>query len=70
MSHTHNVTLFGRPIKSTKKEVGLILTICCCCFSVTKSCSTLYNPMDYSTPGSPVLHCLQRVCLDSGPLSQ
>ena len=26
--------------------------------SVTKSCLTLYNPMDYSTPGFPVLHCL------------
>ena len=25
--------------------------------SVTKSCSTLYDPMDCSTPGFPVLHC-------------
>ena len=30
-----------------------------CCCSVTKSCLTLCNPMDCSTPGFPVLHCLQ-----------
>ena len=29
-----------------------------CCFSVTKSCLTLCNPMDCSTPGFPVLHHL------------
>ena len=27
--------------------------VCCCC-SVAKSCLTLYNPMDYSLPGSSV----------------
>ena len=32
--------------------------ICCCCCSVTKSCSTLCNPMDCSTPGLPVPHHL------------
>ena len=31
--------------------------ICCCC-SVTKSCSTLCDPMDHSTLGSSVLHYL------------
>ena len=30
--------------------------ICCC--SVTKSCPTLCDPMDCSTPGLPVLHYL------------
>ena len=30
----------------------------CCCCSVTKSCPTLCNPMDCSTPGSPVLQYL------------
>ena len=30
----------------------------CCCCSVTKLCPTLCDPMDYSTPGFPVLHCL------------
>ena len=33
----------------------LALLICC---SVTKSCPTLCNPMDCSTPGFPVLHYL------------
>ena len=28
----------------------------CCCFSVTKSCSTLCNPMNCSTPGFAVSH--------------
>ena len=28
------------------------------CCSVAKSCPTLCNPMDCSTPGFPVLHCL------------
>jgi len=30
----------------------------CCCCSVTKLCLTLCHPMDYSTPGSSVLHYL------------
>ena len=30
----------------------------CCCYSVTKSCPTLHNPMDCSTPGFPVSHHL------------
>ena len=30
----------------------------CCCCSVTKSCPTLCDPMDCSTPGFPVLHNL------------
>ena len=29
-----------------------------CCCSVAQSCLTLCNPMDCSTPGLPVLHCL------------
>ena len=31
----------------------------CSCCSVTKSCRTLCDPMDRSTPGSPVLHISQ-----------
>ena len=27
-----------------------------CCCSVTQSCRTLCDPMDYSMPGFPVLH--------------
>ena len=31
--------------------------LCCyCCFSITKLCLTLCNPMDCTTPGFPVLH--------------
>ena len=30
--------------------------VCCC--SVAQSCPTLWNPMDYSTRGFPVLHSL------------
>ena len=41
-------------------------TSCCC--SVAKSCPTLCNPMDCSTPGFPVLHFW--VSLNSCPLSQ
>ena len=32
--------------------------ICCHCRSVTKSCLTIFDPMDHSTPGFPVLHHL------------
>ena len=32
----------------------------CCCCSVTKSYPALCNPMDCSTPGFPVLHCLPK----------
>ena len=28
------------------------------CCSVAKSCATLFDPMNCSTPGFPVLHCL------------
>ena len=30
----------------------------CCCFSVTKLCPTLQDPMDCNMPGFPVLHYL------------
>ena len=39
-------------------KVNCTRQYCCCCCSVTKSGPTLCNPMDCSTPGSPVLHCL------------
>lgn len=40
-----------------------------CCCSVTKLCSVLWDLIDYSTPGSSVIHCLA-VCSSSHPLSQ
>ena len=30
----------------------------CCCFSLARSCLTLFDPMDCSPPGFPVLHFL------------
>ena len=58
----------ARRINSTN-VVGLILlhkqrgnqdrsVFCSCCCSVAQSCLTLFNPMDCSTPGFPVLHHL------------
>ena len=32
--------------------------IYCCCYSIPQSCLTLCDPMDYSAPGSSVLHYL------------
>ena len=41
-----------------------------CCWSVAKSCPTLCDPMDCSTPGFPVLHylwsLLQLMSIESG----
>ena len=42
---------------------------CCGCCSVAKSCLILCYPMNCSTPGLSVHHCLQ-VCVNSCPLSQ
>ena len=40
----------------TKAKLELeVQEICCCCL-VAKSCPTLYNPVDCSTPGFPVHH--------------
>ena len=47
--HSPYSTNFYREVQYTNTY------ICCCCFSVTKLCLTLCNPMDCSTPGSPVL---------------
>ena len=46
----------------------LWIYFCCCCYWVTKSCPTLCNPMDCSTLGFPVFHCL-RVSSNSSPFS-
>ena len=47
------------------KAVG---SMCYC--SVTKSCPALCNPVDCSTAGSSVLHCLHEVCSNLCPSSQ
>ena len=41
-----------------KEYISLIVSACCCYCSVTKSCPTLCETMDWSTPGFPVLHDL------------
>ena len=41
----------------------------CCCYSVSKLCATLCDPMDCGTLGFPVFHYLQ-VCSNSCPLSR
>ena len=41
---------------ATAKHTFCISFICCC--SAAQSCHTLCDPMDYSTPGLPVLHHL------------
>ena len=38
--------------------MDLLIYIWCCCCSVARSCLTPCDPMDYSTPGFPVLHYL------------
>ena len=44
-------------IKCCLRYNKLSCDLCCCC-SVPKSCLTLCNPMDFSTPGFPVPHHL------------
>ena len=41
----------------------------CCCYSVAKSCPTLRDPMDCSTPRLPCPSLSPRVCSNSCPLS-
>ena len=55
---SHHLTCSGSP--------SVWLTILCffkaflLCCSLTKSCLILCDPVDYSTPGSSVLHCLPK----------
>ena len=41
-----------------KSILYVCVSICCCC-SISRLCPTLWDPMDYSMPGFPVLHYLQ-----------
>jgi len=40
------------------KDMKTPIEVYCCCFSVTKLCPTLCDPMNCSTPGFPVFHYL------------
>ena len=46
------------PLLSTWNDHNIVSQLCCC--AVTKSGSTLCDPMDSSMPGSPVLHHLPK----------
>ena len=52
---TNTVLLFHVILKHSSPKL-ISLLICSCCFSVAKSCPTLYDPMDCSTQSFPVLH--------------
>ena len=41
-----------------KEKTGGTQTLLFCCCSAAKLCPTLCDPIDCSTPGFPVLHCL------------
>ena len=61
MLATTPVWLFiSLPYKAQTSSVPFILPYIygCCCCSVIQSCRSLCNPMNYSTPGFPVLHHL------------
>jgi len=84
----HTSYLYTRKTKSTQKKMDLLtLTLymilidhplLCCCCSVSKLTLILCNPIDYSIPGSSVLHYLLEFahiyplswwcCLPSHPL--
>ena len=53
-SRISHMTLYWGVLRGTL--LPLLIIICCC--SVVKSCLILCDPMDCSTPGFPVLHCL------------
>ena len=44
--------------ESRYKVYRILFVIFTCCYSVIKSCLTLCDPKDFSTPDFPVLHCL------------
>jgi len=43
---------------SSELYVDMACSLSCCYYSVTKSCPTLCDPINCSTSGFPVLHCL------------
>ena len=53
-----NVCWVLASFEETVWKLGTILTRNCCCCSVAKLCSTLWNPMDCNMPDFPVLHHL------------
>ena len=64
---TQICTYFSHTTFSGRKYMKSLKLHCCC--SVTKSCPTLCDAMNYSMPGFPVLHYLPK-CSNSSPLSR
>ena len=54
----HHVVVSLKPVYCAHCQYWSLKGICCWCCSVTQSCPTLCNPMDWSMPGFPVLHNL------------
>ena len=54
-----NTAKFGAWAVIWKPSLGHTKECCCCC-SDAKSCPTLCDPMDCSTPGFPVFHYLPK----------
>ena len=55
----HDVSSSIQPPKSSVTFLCNEASLCCCCCLVARSCLTLCHPMDYSTPGFPVLSISQ-----------
>ena len=53
---SYNERLWEHLIQTWSVFFGSLYSFCCCCYSVAKSCLTLCDPTDCSTPGFPVLH--------------
>ena len=64
LSYKKNLVMQESLNQSVIKETSSCFVFCCC--SVAKSCPTLCDPMDCSTPAFPVFHYLPDLC----PLSQ
>ena len=50
---------YSHHLEDPWQPLSTVPFFCHCCWSVTKSCPTLCDPMDCSTPGSSVLQYLQ-----------
>ena len=68
--HTHVSLRWEASPKRRTQEVCMAGCGVCCCCSVTKSCLTLCDPIDYSPPGSFSPPLSPGVCSNSSPLSR
>ena len=71
MGLEHYDSLLDEASSLSEQQPGLSLlrSLRCCCCSVAKSSQTLCDPMDCSTPGSPVLQLSPGACSNLCPLS-